>query len=104
MTGVPTTSIYDKLKKLKLQCRQRSKSLKTNPPFGYAWLSGKLVINPVEFKTVQLIQNLHSTGMRPYHIEKHLNSHKIPTRKGGQWFARIISNILASEKKRAYIG
>lgn len=99
MTGVPITSIYDKIKKLKLQSRQRNESRKTNPPFGYAWLSGQLVVNPIEFKTVQLIQHLHSTGMRPYQIEKHLNNLKTPTRKGGKWFARIICNILASAGK-----
>ena len=94
ITGVPASSIFDAMKKQKRTARSVSIARKTNPPYGYAWLSGKLVINPVEYQTVELIKNLSDSGMRPYHIEKHLNERAIPTRNGGKWFARIITNIL----------
>ena len=85
------------MKKNRLRRRSRNEPRKTNPPFGYLWLSGKLVINPIEYKTVQLIRDLHDSGMRPYQIEKYLNERKVSTRNGGKWFARIITNILEKE-------
>lgn len=97
MTGVASSSIFNTMKKNRLKRRSRNEPRKTNPPFGYSWLSGKLVINPVEYKTVVLIRDLHESGMRPYQIEKYLNERKIPTRNGGKWFARIITNILKKE-------
>jgi len=97
MTGVPVSSIFETMKSQKRALRSTKAARKTNPPFGYAWLSGKLVANPAEYKTVELIRNLHGSGMRPYHIEKHLNERKIPTRSGGKWFARIVTNILEKE-------
>ena len=92
-----STSIFKVMKTLKRKRRSSQKARKTNPPFGYSWLSGKLVINPIEYKTVQLIQDLHDSGMRPYQIEKYLNERKVSTRNGGKWFARIITNILEKE-------
>lgn len=94
ITGVASTSIFKVMKTLKRKRRSSQKARKTNPPFGYSWLSGKLVINPVEYKTILLIRDLHESGMLPYQIEKYLNEQKVPTRNGGKWFARIITNII----------
>ena len=95
--GVATSSIFDLMKDQKRAIRSAKAARKTNPSLGYAWLSGKLVLNPAEYETVELIRNLHQSGMRPYHIEKHLNQRGIPTRNGSKWFARIVTNILAKE-------
>lgn len=97
MTGVPASSIFEVMKSQKKALRSAKAARKTNPPFGYAWLSGRLVVDPVEYKTIELIRSLNDSGMRPYHIEKYLNQRNIPTRNGGKWFARIISNILEKE-------
>lgn len=97
LTGVPTASIFDAMKERKIKRRSRTEARKKNPPFGYAWLSGRLIINPVEYRTVQMILDLHQSGMRPYHIEKHLNANRIPTRSGGKWFARVVTNIIKAE-------
>lgn len=102
ITGVASTTIFNTMKRNRLKRRSPQEARKTNPPFGYSWLSGKLVVNPVEYKTVQLIRDLHEYGMRPYHIEKHLNKQKIPTRNGGKWFARIITNIIQKERQAGF--
>jgi hypothetical protein len=81
--------------------RPVAKVRKTNPPFGYAWLEGRLAINPVEFKTVRMILDLSESGMRPYHIEKVLNDQQIPTRAGRRWFSRIITNVIRGEAERS---
>jgi hypothetical protein len=97
MTGAAASSIFETMKRHKRVVRSASAARKTNPPFGYAWLSGKLVMDPNEYKTIELIKTLYGSGMRPYHIEKHLNAREIPTRKGGRWYARMISSILKRE-------
>jgi hypothetical protein len=98
LTGVPVSSIFDELKRQKVKLRSANDRRKTNPPFGYAYLKGQLVINPTEYKTVQIILDLSESGMRPYHIEKYLNDKQIPTRKGGRWFSRIVTNIIDKER------
>ena len=63
-------------------------------PYGYAYLEGKLVKDPKEYKTVLKIQKLWRSGKSCSAIAKELNNQKIPTRMGGRWGKAVIARIL----------
>ncbi len=73
------------------------------PPYGYRIGSAKkLDVHPEEAETVRLIYTLYTQknlGIRL--IVRHLNEHKIPTRKGRNWSMVTIRDIL---RNRAYLG
>ena len=68
-------------------------------PYGYAWLEGKLVVDPREFKTVLKIMDLWHSGKSLTDIAKYLNDHNIPTRMGGRWFHCTVGAIIKRETK-----
>jgi hypothetical protein len=63
-------------------------------PYGYAYLEGKLVKDPKEYKTVLKIQKIWRSGKSCSAIAKELNNQKIPTRMGGRWGKAVIARIL----------
>lgn len=59
-----------------------------------AWLSGEIVMNPLEYKNVLLILELSEIGRRPHQIAKSLNTQEIKPRRGKKWFARTVTDII----------
>jgi hypothetical protein len=104
-TGIAKTSIRATLTSQGLTMRHRTKKPadKETPvvrmrssiqPFGYAWLEGKLVKDPAEYKTVLKILALWQVGKDFRAIAKLLNNQKIPTRFGGSWHHNTINQIV----------
>ncbi len=63
-------------------------------PFGYAYLEGKLVKDPKEYKIVLQIQRLWKSGKSCSDIAKVLNNQKTPTRMDKRWGKSVIARIL----------
>jgi len=63
-------------------------------PYGYAYLEGELVKNPVEYKTVLRIMALWKSGKSLNGIADILNQKPIPTRSGGKWVHSVIAGII----------
>ena len=99
MVGMPATSLFDALKEQKLVTRPAWKARKKNPAYGNSWLSGEIVMNPLEYKNVLLILELSEMGKRPYQIANYLNQHGIKPRRGKKWFARTVTDIIHREAK-----
>lgn len=100
MAGVPASTLFDEMKAHNIPRRSWRKAMRPNAPYGYAWLSGELVMNPLEYKNVQLILELSGAGKRPHHIANFLNEKRIKPRKGKKWFARTITDIIRREANR----
>ena len=98
MVGMPATSLFEGLKARSTPMRPAWKVRKTNPSYGYAWLSGEIVMNPLEYKTVLLIMELFKMGKRPHQIAGYLNEQGIKPRRGKKWFARTVTDIIRRQK------
>lgn len=99
MVGMPTTTLFDEFKEHRVSTRPASESRKKNPPYGYAWLSGEIVMNPLEYKNVLLIQGFSKMGKRPHQIANYLNDQGIKPRWGKKWFARTVTDIIQREER-----
>lgn len=66
--------------------------------YGYKVVNGKLQINEHEAKIVRMIYKDYLGGMQSSEIAKKLNQMKEPRKRGGQWKAHDISNLLRNEK------
>jgi hypothetical protein len=102
MVGVPPTTLFDELKERRVPTRSVSSARKTNPPYGYTWLSGEMVLNPVEYKNVLLILELSKMRKRPHKIANDLNEQKIKPRRGQKWFARTVTDIISRHQSRNF--
>jgi len=69
-------------------------------PYGYAWLEGKLIVDPREYKVVLKIMSLWHSGKSLTAIAYHLNDQKIPTRMGGKWFHCTIGAIIKRQTEK----
>lgn len=69
------------------------------PPYGQAWLEGKLVVDPREHKTIQLILKLRRSGKSFTAIAKHLNDQRVPTRMGRKWHSFSVSRIVHQQSQ-----
>jgi len=63
-------------------------------PYGYAYLEGRPVKEPREYKVVLQIQNLWQSGKGYSAIASTLNDQKILTRGGKRWAKGIVSRII----------
>lgn len=98
MAGMPASTLFDEMKSNNIPRRSWRKAVRPNALYGYAWLSGELVMNPIEYKTVKLILDLSKSGKRPHQIAQYLNEKKVKPRRGGKWFARTITDIIRRER------
>jgi DNA invertase Pin-like site-specific DNA recombinase len=64
-----------------------------HPPFGYAYEKGRLVNAPSEMKTVRLILNERERGNSFHAIARFLNHEKIPSKRGGMWYAETVKGV-----------
>jgi hypothetical protein len=102
MVGMPATTLFDELKDRDIPTRSASEARKTNPPYGYAWLSGEIVVNPLEYKYVLLILELSDVGKRPHQIANYFNEQNIRPRRGKKWFARTVTDIISRHQSRSF--
>jgi len=63
-------------------------------PFGYAYLDGKLTVDPREYNVILKIQKLWQSGKAQRAIAQILNDQKIPTRHGKRWSHGVVGTIL----------
>jgi hypothetical protein len=63
-------------------------------PYGYAYLEGRPVKDPKEYKVVIQIQNLWQSGKGCSAIARALNDQKILTLGGKRWAKGIVSRII----------
>jgi hypothetical protein len=63
-------------------------------PYGYAYLEGRPVKEPKEYKVVIQIQNLWQSGKGCSAIANTLNDQKILTRGGKRWAKGMVSRII----------
>ena len=63
-------------------------------PYGFAYLEGKLVPDPREFKVVLTMVKLWQSGKSFKAIADRLNGQKIPTRMGKQWTRSVIRIVI----------
>ncbi|MGE0633249.1 MAG: recombinase family protein [Pseudobdellovibrionaceae bacterium] len=97
MAGMPASTLFDEMKANNIPRRSWRKAVRPNAPYGYAWLSGELVINPLEYKNVRLILEISKAGKRPHQIAEYLNQKGVKPRRGKRWFARTITDIILRE-------
>jgi len=69
-------------------------------PYGYAYLEGKLVKDPKEYKTLLQIQKLWKSGKSCSDIAAVLNNQKTPTRRGKRWGKSVIARILKRQEEQ----
>jgi hypothetical protein len=73
-------------------------------PYGYAYLEGKLVVDPHEYKVLLLIVRLWHEGKSFRAISIHLSEKGIKSRQGGRFahsvVGRIVDRHLEEEKKK----
>lgn len=75
------------------------KSRSSQVPFGWNFVSGALEKNPKEWRCVELMYSLRLQGKSLHQIAAHFTQLKIPTKNGGKWFAKTISQILKLNEK-----
>jgi hypothetical protein len=104
-TGFAKTTIKETLNSRGLTLRNYRKPEKAeekNPkvmrpgtvPYGFAYLEGKLVKDPKEYKIVLQIQKLWRLGKSCSAIASILNDHKATPRRGKRWRKGVIERIL----------
>jgi len=69
-------------------------------PYGFAYLEGKLVVDPREYKVVLSMVRLWQCGKSFKAIASHLNAKKIPTRLGRRWFGPTVAAIVRRELEK----
>jgi hypothetical protein len=73
-------------------------------PYGWAYLDGKLVIDPKEQIIVRQIIKLHQSGKSNQQIAGELNSKKVSTRNRGVWRRCTIRSIIIRYKEQSKNG
>lgn len=69
-------------------------------PFGYAYLEGKLLMDPKEQVALRKILNLWKAGMSYQAIADYLNNQKILTRSGKPWVRSVVRSIILKAKEK----
>lgn len=63
-------------------------------PFGWTSQKCRLVKDAAEWRWVERMAALRQAGSSLHEIARHLTDLKVPTKNGGRWFARTVSQIL----------
>ena len=104
-TGIPKSTVRETLKKNGMALRNPLNGnaihidrLHTkrggHTPYGYAYLDGKLLLDPKEQIIVRKILKLHQSGLSGNAIAKELNRQKIPSRTGKSWSPCVVRRII----------
>jgi len=63
-------------------------------PYGFAYLEGKLVVDPREIRVVLQMVKLWQSGKSYKAIADKLNGKGVPTRLGKRWFHSVIQTVV----------
>lgn len=74
--------------------RSRSSQL----PYGWDVVQGELVESPEEQKWITKMKKMREAGESLHAIARFLNSNAVPTKNGGKWHAKTISQILNARR------
>ncbi len=110
LTGTARSTIRDAFKKHKIPIRSKRQTIKGEklnkgfkcagyPPFGHAYLDGKLIIDPKEQLIIRKILKLRQSGMSLRAIANELNHQKVPTRTGKRWYLSFVKTIIDRNQK-----
>jgi DNA invertase Pin-like site-specific DNA recombinase len=109
-SGIARSTLRDAFKKHQMPIRTKrqtnrgekiGKSFKCagHPPFGYAYLNGKLIVDPKEQVAIRKIIKLRQSGMSLRAIADELNHQKVTTRTGKAWYLSFVKTILDRNQK-----
>jgi site-specific DNA recombinase len=74
--------------------RKRAKGERVgHAPFGFTYRNKKLVAVETELKTVRLIREQREKGHSYHKIAKYLNERKVPSKRGGVWYAETVKTV-----------
>lgn len=74
--------------------RKRAKGERVgHAPFGYTYQNKKLVPVDAELKTMRLVSDQREKGLSYHKIAKYLNERKIPSKRGGIWYAETVKTV-----------
>ncbi len=69
-------------------------------PFGYAYLDGKLLMDPKEQIALRKIIGFWKSGKSYQAIADELYNKKIPTRSGNPWIRSVVRSIILKTKEK----
>lgn len=102
--GVSPTTVRRICRTLKIgryndQIPSEHRSNSSQQPYGWKSINGVLEKEPNEWRCVELMYQLRSQGLSLHKIAAELSHRKVPTKNGGKWFAKSISQILKFNEK-----
>lgn len=109
-TGLARSTLRDAFKKQKIPIRTKGQTIKGeklgkdfkcagHPPFGHAYLDGKLIVDPKEQLIIRKIVKLRQSGMSLRAIADELNHHNVPTRTGKAWYLSFVKTVIDRNQK-----
>lgn len=100
--GVSVTTVRRACRTLKIgryvPCSSGIVSRSSQAPFGWDIVHGQLVRNQMEWSWVEKAWNLRTQEVSLQKIANFLAEQKVPTKNGGRWFAKTVSQILKFNK------
>ncbi len=102
--GVSLTTVLRVCRTLKIgryseQIPSELRSNSSQQPYGWKSMNGVLEKDPDEWHCVELMFQLRSQGLSLHKIAAELTHLKMPTKNGGRWFAKSVSQILKFNEK-----
>lgn len=109
-SGIARSTLRDAFKKHKIPIRTKRQSIKGEklskgfkcagyPPFGHAYLDGKLIVDPKEQLIIRKILKLRQSGISLRAIADELNHQNVPTRTGKAWYLSFVKTIIDRNQK-----
>jgi len=83
-----------------LEKRKRQGYHHGTPPFGFDLDNGKLKKNPIEYKTLKVIIDLHEKGITGAEIRDELNRRKLAKRNGKVWDRSTVYEQIKKHRRR----
>jgi len=102
--GVSPTTVRRVCRTLKIgryndQIPSELRSNSSQQPYGWKSVNGVLEKDPAEWRCVEMMFKFREEGLSLHKIAAELTHRKIPTKNGGKWFAKSISQILKFNEK-----
>lgn len=66
-------------------------------PYGFDRDGDRLVVNKAETKVIREIQMLRGAGKSLHGIADKLNAERVPTKRGGKWYAGTVKAIMEND-------
>lgn len=82
---------------LALRHKKGQRNVYARVPLGFVRVGDDLVEHRAEMQTIELIQQLRTLGRNYTQIAEHLNTNRVPTKRGGRWYASSVRYILRND-------